>query len=487
MALSTPDAEPPLAGGSRAPEPDATSADVTGATDSKTGPEERASEAPDPQAAASPPGKPAAEKPVAEKPVATERSPKKTTARKTTARKTTEPKTTKKKTPAKKTPAKKKAEAKKAITAKTTTKTTAKKPAPAPALKKPVTKATAEPKPPKKKALISKGTPAKLVPYKKEPMPREPKDEAPSRPPKVEASGALTWLSAPSVPQAIRGSFGEAVVFANLMVDRAENHPALSVHEFRKTIRRSRALIRLLRGVIDPDAVRSIDTGLQSAVLPTSGLRDARILLATLDRVPPIKGSKKLRRELRERFEARIKDLESHGEESRVLIGCRAPLARLPGELADALPAVVEVEELRESLRRSYRRARRTCLSAVRAPEDASIHRARKRVKELRYQLEWLLDISAKRNRKRHKRVAALAQDLGDVTDLLVLEEAILDDRMSLRGLSPKRFCQKLRQLLLARFDEVTIDIEKLFDEAGSAFAEGIGAKLEADPDGPRA
>ena len=71
--------------------------------------------------------------------------------------------------------------------------------------------------------------------------------------------------------------------------------------------------------------------------------------------------------------------------------------------------------------------------TAVRVPEDDAIHRARKRVKEVRYQLEWLVPISAPRIRKRQERFARLAQDLGEVTDGIVLEAAVLEPSVERR------------------------------------------------------
>ena len=294
--------------------------------------------------------------------------------------------------------------------------------------------------------------------------------------------GTLAWHEAPSIPETIRASFDEAIRYAQWMVDHAPNHPSLSVHEYRKTIRRLRAMVRLLRGIIDRDALRSIDTGLRSAVLPTSGLRDARILLATLERVPPVDGTKKLRKELTRRWEATLEELETSGEEARVLESSRRPLARLPAALAEALPTTIRPEELEEAARQSYRRARRTVRTAVRVPEDAAIHRARKRVKELRYQLEWLVEISSKRIRKRQRRLAALAQELGEVTDFLVLEESIERDREDLRGLHPRKLTKRLRQLLLARFDEVVVNLEELFEERSRAFVTGVASSLIEEP-----
>ena len=346
----------------------------------------------------------------------------------------------------------------------------AKEEKPAPAAKKSKAKPAAKAAAPQPKA-EPKATPA--PPPKAEP---KAKAEAPTPP-----SGTLAWHEAPSIPQTIRASFDEAISYAQWMVDHAPSHPSMSVHEYRKTIRRLRAMVRLLRGIIDREALRSIDTGLRSAVLPTSGLRDARILLATLERVPPIEGTKKLRKELTGRWERSLKDLEDRDEEARVLEGSRRPLARLPAALADALPTTITPEELQEAVRRSYRRARRTVRTAVRVPEDAAIHRARKRVKELRYQLEWLVEISSKRIKKRQRRLADLAQELGEVTDFLVLEETVERDREGLRGLHPRKLTKRLRQILLARFDEVVVNLEELFEERSRDFAEGVASAL-TDP-----
>ncbi|MGA1202012.1 MAG: CHAD domain-containing protein [Planctomycetota bacterium] len=295
----------------------------------------------------------------------------------------------------------------------------------------------------------------------------------------------LVWRPTPVVSTAIRETFEERLRFAEGCLALADEDPARAIHSYRKTIRRSRSLIRLLRGVIPKESLRSIDSGLRAAVLPTSGLRDARVLLGVLDALPPIEGSDPLREALTARWTRRVEAIEESGEERQALIASQPPLRRLPGELERALPADLGVEELQQAARRSYRRARQAGRSAIRVPEDEGIHRARKRIKELRYQLEWLSGVSDAAPRARQKHCARLAGELGEVTDLLVLEDAIRADLEVLRGLKARSFCQRVRRRLLARFEEVTLSLESLFATRSREFASGVGARILSGAEPP--
>jgi len=291
-------------------------------------------------------------------------------------------------------------------------------------------------------------------------------------------SGALVWRETVSITASIRATFSESLQHVHQMVKLAPENPEKAVHSYRKTIRRLRAFVKLLRDDLPPEAIRSIDTGLRSAVIPTSHLRDARVLLTALSAVPVIEGEKKLRRIVQAQWEADLDKLSSSGEETRVLVSSSLSLARLSGELDSSLPNEISADQLRMAIRRSYRRTRRAFRTATRVGEDAAIHRARKRIKELRYQLEWIAAISKKRIEHRRKILSELAQDLGEVTDFLVLEEAILERRKELKGLRPRRFTRRLRQKLLARFDEIVVEADQFFSEKSRRFARGAADKL---------
>lgn len=306
----------------------------------------------------------------------------------------------------------------------------------------------------------------------------------------------LRWHPASSVPETIRATLAEGLTYSNWLVDRAPEHPALSVHEYRKTVRRMRAIVRLFRHLIGPAAYRSLDTGLRSAVTPTSGLRDARILLGALELAGGEKGSAGIREALAAQWRGRLEQMESRGEESRVLAASRAPLRRIAGELRSALPAEIAPEELRAAVARSYRKARRAFRAALRGGEDAEIHCARKRAKELRYQLEWLARVSGKRTLRRWKRLSGLAQDLGEVTDLFILERAVLGQAPPLLsqptsaggapggngaahpplGLAP--FAERVREAAFERWEEVAEQHSSLFEERPKRFARGVAKKL---------
>ena len=291
-------------------------------------------------------------------------------------------------------------------------------------------------------------------------------------------SGALVWHQSASITESIRSTFSESLEHAHEMVKFSPENPEKAVHSYRKTIRRLRALVKLLRDDLPSEAIRSIDTGLRSAVIPTSHLRDARVLLTALSGVPVAEGGKKLRRVLQDHWEADLVKLSASGEETRVLISSSMSLARLSGELDSSLPNEMSAEQLRMAIRRSYRRTRRAFHTATRVGEDAAIHRARKRIKELRYQLEWITTISKKRIERRRRTLSELAQDLGEVTDFLVLEEAILERRIELKGLRPRRFTRRLRERLLVRFDEIVVEADRFFSEKSRQFARGAAEKL---------
>lgn len=290
----------------------------------------------------------------------------------------------------------------------------------------------------------------------------------------------LRWHEAPTIPQSIRATFDEGIAYAEHQVAIAPEQPERSVHEYRKSVRRLRAIVKLLREVLGPKAYRSLNTGLQSAVQPTSGLRDARVLLATLRTIPKSEGTKELRKALKAEWEARCDELGASDEESRVLAASHAPLDRIARDLAAALPTTITPENLRDAVRSSYRRARALFREAVRDPEDEAIHDVRKRVKELRYQLEWLRDVSDDETRARNETLARLARDLGEVTDLIVLENAILTDRERWKGLHPKRLADRIRRRVLTRFEEVIEQDGAFFATKSKPFVSGVARELDA-------
>ena len=60
-------------------------------------------------------------------------------------------------------------------------------------------------------------------------------------------SGALVWRETVSITASIRATFSESLQHVHQMVKLAPENPEKAVHSYRKTIRRLRAFVKLLR------------------------------------------------------------------------------------------------------------------------------------------------------------------------------------------------------------------------------------------------
>jgi CHAD domain-containing protein len=90
------------------------------------------------------------------------------------------------------------------------------------------------------------------------------------------------------------------------------------------------------------------------------------------------------------------------------------------------LPSDFSAKDLERGLARSRRRERRALEQARETGSDEDLHEWRKRIKELRYQVELFASTGSRELKKREKALGELAQRLGDVTDAIVLAREIL-------------------------------------------------------------
>jgi CHAD domain-containing protein len=186
---------------------------------------------------------------------------------------------------------------------------------------------------------------------------------------------------------------------------------AVALHEYRKSVRRARAVLELVRSALKPEDYRELSGRLRCAVGDTSALRDVDALatrVAELD----LAGGPSLERGLRAQQDERrtldVLQLES---------GWLGPVC---DRFRVALPRLSE-SKLHAALRDSFKRTREARSCALDSEKDDSLHRWRKRVKELRYQLE-LFDAHST---PEYRRLSQLSEELGEVTDLAVLRARI--------------------------------------------------------------
>jgi len=105
---------------------------------------------------------------------------------------------------------------------------------------------------------------------------------------------------------------------------------------------------------------------------------------------------------------------------------------------------------------------------------DEDLHEWRKRVKELRYQVELLASKGGGEIKRREKSLGRLAQDLGAVTDLIVLAREIGErEREGTVPASPA-LKERIRELAAKRSGPLLELGAKLFEGDAKLFARQV-------------
>jgi CHAD domain-containing protein len=207
---------------------------------------------------------------------------------------------------------------------------------------------------------------------------------------------------------------------------------ALSVHETRKSLKRLRALLRLIRPAMGENAFKAENGQLRAIGLSLSGARDRHVLLETVDKLE--RSARFGRKGVAEALRQSIAAVNGEGTP----FGTRQPLARL----AEAKKRLIGLQisgagfdVVGPGLERSYRRARRAFEEAYRDPSDEAFHEWRKGAQAHWRQMTllsraWPDYLGARAAEARH-----LSQLLGDDHDLAVLFAFIQSDAADgLRG-----------------------------------------------------
>jgi CHAD domain-containing protein len=207
---------------------------------------------------------------------------------------------------------------------------------------------------------------------------------------------------------------------------------AIAVHETRKSLKRLRALLRLIRPAMGEQAFKAENGQLRDIGLSLSGARDRHVLLETVDKLERagLLGRKGLAETLRQTIAA------ANGEGAP--LGTRGALARLAETKKRLATLQIEgagFEVVTPGLERSYRRARRAFSAAYRNPSDEAFHEWRKGAQAHWRQMTllaraWPDYLGARAAEARH-----LSQLLGDDHDLAVLVAFVHSDAgAGLRG-----------------------------------------------------
>ena len=267
---------------------------------------------------------------------------------------------------------------------------------------------------------------------------------------------------APELERAFTRLLREAGIWARSGADPA-------IHEFRRHLRRARALVRCLRPVGESELLQTVDASLQGASRQVAALRDLEALSETAERLGLKKlagpAGKAIRGELAAALSATRRDRDA------ALAAAYKSLKGLPAAFARSVPPSVEAADLAPGIVATYRAARRAHRRA--GSDDESLHRWRRRTKDLSHQLEAIELLEGYRLPLRPAKLEKLSDALGILRDCEALR-AELKSRELLRGKPGKRIDATLEGLIANARIAAGERGKKLFRKSPKKFAAAL-------------
>jgi CHAD domain-containing protein len=229
------------------------------------------------------------------------------------------------------------------------------------------------------------------------------------------------------------------------------------VHEVRKSLKKVRAVLRLVRPVLGRKCYRRENTCFRDAARPLTEVRDARILIETLDKLVDHFPEDVSGRSLAEVRKALRDNLR--GVRKRVLDQQNAfvVVAETVSQARKRVKGWTDVPDRWSSvgagLEDTCRKARAAFRAAAADPSIAKLHEWRKQVKYLRYQLEVLRPLWPERVEELAGEADRMGDLLGDDHDLAVLRQVLTRDSQPADGGE--------REALLALIDRRRAELEQ--------------------------
>jgi CHAD domain-containing protein len=240
-----------------------------------------------------------------------------------------------------------------------------------------------------------------------------------------------------------------------------------AVHEARKCFKKVRALLRLVRPMIGEKRYRTENTCFRDAGRPLTEVRDAKVLIQTLDKLAEhfkehLAGRSfgHARQALQDNLRAvRKRVLDEQNAFAVVAEAVRQALGRLKSwtNLPNRWATVGN------GLEAVYRRATEAYGDASSDTTVENLHEWRKQAKYLRYQLEVLRQLWTERMEELASEANWMSDLLGDDHDLAVLRQMMMEDSGRLGD-------QGDREVLQALIDRCRTELEQEAMLLGSRF-----------------
>ena len=238
---------------------------------------------------------------------------------------------------------------------------------------------------------------------------------------------------ADDVPSSVRTCAREQLAGAIERLERVDEDPVKAVHEARKHLKKTRALLRLVRPALGKRAYGSENDALRDAGLALTGARDADVLVQTVGKLAehaagrlPADTFDQLRDALAaEAAAARAAaDGEPVPELATVIETLRAAELRVEAWPLDE----ADWDTVLAGIARAYTRGRDAFAVARATPEPELLHAWRKRAKDLWYHQRLLGPAWPELLGAQAEQAHTLTELLGDDHDLAVLASRLSDD-----------------------------------------------------------
>lgn len=231
------------------------------------------------------------------------------------------------------------------------------------------------------------------------------------------------------------------------------------VHDVRKRFKKVRAVLKLARKALGARTYRKENARLRDGGRPLTAVRDARVLVQTLDGFGDRVSSKVLApmREglLAHEQEVRKELLEGQGAFVAAADAAWAVRGRAKRwDLARGGWSVIG-----PGLERTYRDGARAFATALAEPSTANLHEWRKRAKDLWHQLQLLERVRPDELKEWADRAHRLGDLLGDYHDLAVLLQTVTDEPVRFGG---SEAVQTLLRPLIGRQEELWREAEEV-------------------------
>lgn len=191
------------------------------------------------------------------------------------------------------------------------------------------------------------------------------------------------------------------------------------IHQERTTIKRLRALLRLIRPAVDPAFFNRENARLRTAAGLLSFARDTEVALGTLKTLPVSNQIDQYAvRSVLSSFEDKV---ECPNDLDETMAEVRRRLAQTRRNFHQLKLRGTEREILERGLGAVYRQGRNRMRDAIDLGEDSAFHRWRIRAKNPYYELEFLESVWPKRLHRLVSRLSKLQDEIGLDHDAAVL------------------------------------------------------------------